>query len=512
MRAAAKFSPTADSAEGGGGSSADGDDDKNAKAAEQGLRGDWAAIGLLMLLYTLQGIPMGLSGSVPFLMQAKGISMKEQAKFSMVSWPFSLKLLWAPLVDSVFVGRIGRRKTWIIPAQTAIGALLLWSSTRIDTWLGEGAKDAPADVDTLTMLFLVFYFLAATQDIAVDGLALTILSPRNKELGATCNAIGQSVGYFLAYTGFLAFYSKDFCNNYLRSAAAPSETGFVTLGGFMALWGYVFLASTLWVVIAKGDEHAPLTGRISTTCIEAYREMVQVIQLPAVRSIALVLLTCRAALAVFDGVTPLRLVEAGVPKEHLALMSSALFPIGLAAQMYVSAKYFAGGGASSRPLLIWFRCYLPRLLLGVVSLSTVLLVPMVKGNDGLPNWMYGVMLLGASVASVTSQTMFVAQMAFYNRVSDPKIGGTYMTMLNTLSNLGGQWPGTVVLATKGMFEGLGIASGFYAVGVCSLVLGVAWMWLMQSRVEDLQARPRADWLATAEEPDVEGGRRKAKRR
>eukprot|EP00966_Prymnesium_polylepis_P116816 2699538-Prymnesium_polylepis.1 len=32
----------------------------------------------------------------------------------------------------------------------------------------------------------------------------------------------------------------------------------------------------------------------------------------------------------------------------------------------------------------------------------------------------------------------VAQ-AFFNRVSDPAIGGTYMTMLNTFANLGGSW-------------------------------------------------------------------------
>ena len=69
----------------------------------------------------------------------------------------------------------------------------------VDAILGPvGGGAQPVDVKTLTSLFLTFYFLAATQDIAVDGLALTILSPRNKELGATCNAIGQSVGYFLA--------------------------------------------------------------------------------------------------------------------------------------------------------------------------------------------------------------------------------------------------------------------------------------------------------------------------
>ena len=33
--------------------------------------------------------------------------------------------------------------------------------------------------------------------------------------------------------------------------------------------------------------------------------------------------------------------------------------------------------------------------------------------------------------------MFVSNMAFFARISDPAMGGTYMTMLNTLSNLGG---------------------------------------------------------------------------
>ena len=31
-------------------------------------------------------------------------------------------------------------------------------------------------------------------------------------------------------------------------------------------------------------------------------------------------------------------------------------------------------------------------------------------------------------------------MAFYAQVSDPSVGGTYMTMLNTFTNLGGNWP------------------------------------------------------------------------
>ena len=41
--------------------------------------------------------------------------------------------------------------------------------------------------------------------------------------------------------------------------------------------------------------------------------------------------------------------------------------------------------------------------------------------------------------------MFVATMAFHAKISDPAIGGTYMTLLNTVSNLAGMWPGTLSL-------------------------------------------------------------------
>ena len=49
------------------------------------------------------------------------------------------------------------------------------------------------------------------------------------------------------------------------------------------------------------------------------------------------------------------------------------------------------------------------------------------------------------IAKVALYSMFVAIMAFFARVSDPAVGGTYMTLLNTLTNLGGNWPSTLAL-------------------------------------------------------------------
>jgi hypothetical protein len=60
----------------------------------------------------------------------------------------------------------------------------------------------------LTWTSLVFF--AATQDIAVDGWALTLLSEDAKPYASTAQTIGLNTGYFASYTVFLAFNSESF--------------------------------------------------------------------------------------------------------------------------------------------------------------------------------------------------------------------------------------------------------------------------------------------------------------
>ena len=57
------------------------------------------------------------------------MSYADQGTFSFAFWPFSLKLLWAPIVDSIYSKRIGRRKSWLIPVQYAIGIFMICFAT-----------------------------------------------------------------------------------------------------------------------------------------------------------------------------------------------------------------------------------------------------------------------------------------------------------------------------------------------------------------------------------------------
>lgn len=181
---------------------------------------DTIGMMVLLLLYTLQGIPMGLCGSIPLIMKEQGVSYEGLSLFSLVSIPFSLKLLWAPLVDSCFFRKVGRRKTWIIPVQILTGIVMLTASPYIDTWMGINDVNSTEEtkgpqVGVLTTFFLFLYFLMATQDIVVDGWALTILSPKNVGYASVCNSIGQSCGYFLANQGiYILCLSCQIIHNY----------------------------------------------------------------------------------------------------------------------------------------------------------------------------------------------------------------------------------------------------------------------------------------------------------
>ncbi|RTG80287.1 MFS transporter, PAT family, solute carrier family 33 (acetyl-CoA transporter), member 1 [Schistosoma bovis] len=129
---------------------------------------DIPAILLLMLLYVFQGISIGISASIPFLLQsnyrAGGYNL--QATFSISAWPFAMKLLWAPIVDSIYVNFIGRRKTWLIITQYTIGIELIVLASRIDDWFGRDPNKAwsqlgshhPVAIIPLTITFFVLTF------------------------------------------------------------------------------------------------------------------------------------------------------------------------------------------------------------------------------------------------------------------------------------------------------------------------------------------------------------------
>ncbi|KPJ08428.1 Acetyl-coenzyme A transporter 1 [Papilio machaon] len=416
--------------------------DVNFSGGNSNIKGDEINIAVLLFLYTLQGIPLGLAGAIPMLLQNRGITYTQQAEFSFVNWPFSVKLLWAPIVDALFWPEFGRRKTWLVPVQYLIGIVMIIMSSSISDWLG--SEDQAPSMMILTISFLFLNFLAATQDIAVDGWALTMLKRCNVGHASTCNTVGQTAGFFLGYVLFLALESPYFCNKYLRTV--PEDTGLVTLSSFLLFWGWVFIITTTVVALFKHENNDTINNPQESQVkgikdiVNAYKQLITIVKLPAVRTLALVLFTAKLGFCASDAVSGLKLVEAGVPREDLALLAVPLVPVQIIMPVILS-KYTTGPA----PLSLWLRAFPLRLLVGPLAAALVAITPSLLGNSG-PSYSYLFILLCLYIFHQTClYCMFVAVMAFFAKVSDPAVGGTYMTLLNTVSNLGTNWPNTLAL-------------------------------------------------------------------
>lgn len=482
------------------------------------IKGDELNIAVLLFLYTLQGIPLGLAGAIPMLLQNRGITYTQQAEFSFVNWPFSVKLLWAPIVDAIFWPEFGRRKTWLVPVQYLIGIVMIIMSSSITDWLGSD-NTAPSMI-ILTVSFLLLNFLAATQDIAVDGWALTMLKRCNVGHASTCNTVGQTAGFFLGYVLFLALESPYFCNKYLRTE--PEEFGLVTLSSFLLFWGWVFIVTTTLVAIFKHEANETIniregSAKGTSDIVNAYKQLYTIVKLPAVRTLALVLFTAKLGFCAADAVSGLKLVEAGVPREDLALLAVPLVPVQIIMPV-ILAKHTTG----PTPLSLWLRAFPLRLLVGPLAAILVALTPTLLGSSG-PTYSYLIILMALYIFHQTClYCMFVAVMAFFAKVSDPTVGGTYMTLLNTVSNLGTNWPNTLALwaidhltykhcsltemtdntcSTKleaDLCKSKGgtcetSVDGYYIETVICLVLGFLWLQWGRPTITRLQRLPASAW-------------------
>lgn len=155
-----------------------------------------------------------------------------------------------------------------------------------------------------------------------------------------------------------------------------------------------------------------------------------------------ILLTVKVTFAACDAVTSLKLIDAGVPKEKLALLAIPIVPLQIILPLVVS-RYTNG----PKPMDVYTRAIPYRMVFSTIIVVITYFTPMMidAANGHVPFYYYALLIGVYALYQIFLYSMFVAAMAFFARISDPAVGGTYMTLLNTLCNLGGNWPNTVVL-------------------------------------------------------------------
>lgn len=569
-------------------------------------RHDLPQFFLLVALYFVQGIPVGLAfGTVPFLLKsmAKDTSFASLGLFSMATYPYSLKILWSPIIDSCYNRRIGRRRSWIIPIQLISGILLILLGWAIShNYIFKGVDNAfhglPTDISNTNIMSLVWcfgllVFLCATQDICVDGWALTILSKQSLSYASTAQTVGLNIGYFLSFTVFISLNSSDFINKYFRTM--PKPYGLISLGGYMKFAGFVYIILTVYVAFcttehplrkhksldASGysllprhrdirnqrgydddydDENEKRTKSISYI----YRCFVKVLGLKPVQMLALIHLVSKIAFQCNEGATNLKLLERGFKRENLAVTVLIDVPFEIIFGYYVAkwssdnkhsdntsgdntrsedddphekmlqsrkrsfskriSGYLVGEAGVLTP---WLYGYLGRLAAAALGSYVVYRFP----RDGEVSRQYfALVIMQHLLGSFMNTVQFVGISSFHTRIADPVLGGTYMTLLNTLSNFGGTWPRIVVMWMISSFTvsrcevpSLGkdyllygseksqeclvdldpsgkitvVRDGYYVVNALCILLGLLlYFGFLRRQAQNLQHLPISSWRCT----------------
>jgi PAT family beta-lactamase induction signal transducer AmpG len=117
----------------------------------------------IAVLYFAEGLPFGLVYDVwPVYFRAHGVSLTAIGFMSLLSLPWTLKLLWAPAVD-----RWGERQHWMVGALLVLGACSLLLPT----------LDPRGPTLLLWGCMLLFTLASATQDVAIDAYAVDLALP-----------------------------------------------------------------------------------------------------------------------------------------------------------------------------------------------------------------------------------------------------------------------------------------------------------------------------------------------
>ncbi|MCF8466518.1 MAG: MFS transporter [Sneathiella sp.] len=157
----------------------------------------------ITLLGFSSGVPLLLTASIlqAWLTQEK-VDLTSIGLFTLVGLPYTLKFLWAPLIDSIRIpvlsNLFGRRRSW----------LLLLQAFLIAATLVLAFSDPKANLFHVAVAALVVAFASASYDIIVDAFRIEICDEKNMAAGAATYVYGYRIAMWL--TGFSSFVIADY--------------------------------------------------------------------------------------------------------------------------------------------------------------------------------------------------------------------------------------------------------------------------------------------------------------
>src|SRR3569832_653961 len=183
---------------------------------------------IVLFLGFSSGLPLALSGSTLLIwMREADVDLGTIGLFALGGTPYTLKFLWAPLVDALHVPRftraLGRRRGWLLLSQLLlIGSILLLALT-----------DPASSAAFVALAALLVAAMSSTQDIVVDAFRVESLPESEQAAGMASYVAAYRIGVLVSTAGALFIVSGFEGTGIPRGAAW--------------MWGYAMMAALVLV-------------------------------------------------------------------------------------------------------------------------------------------------------------------------------------------------------------------------------------------------------------------------
>ncbi len=147
---------------------------------------------------------MLVAGTLTAWLTVDGVSMAEVGMFAWVGIMYSVKFVWAPVIDRLRLPLLdrwlGRRRSWMLVAQIGVGLALM----------GLAYSEPAVDLGRFAWLALLVSFASATQDIVVDAYRIEAVEMKVQGAMAASYQLGYRVALLIAGAG--ALYMAQFAS------------------------------------------------------------------------------------------------------------------------------------------------------------------------------------------------------------------------------------------------------------------------------------------------------------
>lgn len=163
---------------------------------------------IVMFLGFASGLPLALSGSTLLVwMREANVDLGTIGLFALVGTPYTLKFLWAPVVDAldvpIFSRLFGRRRGWLLFSQLVLAGTIVFL----------GLLDPARAPYMVALGALLVAAASATQDIVIDAFRVESLDEREQAAGMASYVAAYRVGMLASTAGALflvTYFEQDF--------------------------------------------------------------------------------------------------------------------------------------------------------------------------------------------------------------------------------------------------------------------------------------------------------------